>query len=126
LENQVFILTSYPDGTPAGTNLKVHTVGNPDQNASTDDGGVAVVRINAGAGAKTLEVDATDKQGNHASSSVQLQAREGLDQILLRTERAVYRAGERIQLRVFSTQKRGTAYVDIVKEGQTVLTKDLD
>ena len=29
-------------------------------------------------------------------------------------------------MRVFSTKKRGTAYVDIVKEGQTVLTRDLD
>jgi hypothetical protein len=38
----------------------------------------------------------------------------------------VYRAGDRIALRVFSTKKRGTAYVDVVKEGQTVLTRDLD
>jgi len=29
-------------------------------------------------------------------------------------------------MRVFSTKKRGTAYVDIVREGQTVLTRDLD
>ena len=57
---------------------------------------------------------------------MQLQTREGEDQILLRTERAVYRAGERIQLKVFSTKARGAAYVDIVKEGQTVLTRDLD
>src|ERR1019366_8685306 len=48
------------------------------------------------------------------------------EQILLRTERAVYRAGERIQLKVFSTKTRGAAYVDIVKEGQTVLTRDLE
>src|ERR1019366_3034947 len=48
------------------------------------------------------------------------------EQILLRTERAVYRAGERIQLKVFSTKPRGAAYVDIVKEGQTVLTRDLE
>src|SRR6202023_2227857 len=93
LENQVFVLTAYPDGTPASTSLTVHVAGNPDQSVSTDDGGVALVRINAGTGTKTLEVEATDKQGNRASSSVPLQSREGLDQILLRTERAVYRAG---------------------------------
>jgi len=44
----------------------------------------------------------------------------------LRTERAVYRAGERMQLEVFSTKQRGTAYVDIVKDGQTILTSDVD
>ena len=38
----------------------------------------------------------------------------------------MYRAGEHIQLKVFSTKQRGAAYVDIVKEGQTVLTRDLD
>jgi uncharacterized protein YfaS (alpha-2-macroglobulin family) len=126
LENEVFILTSYPDGTPASTNLKVHVEGSSDQRMTSDDGGVATVRLRPGAGTDTVNIEAEDKEGNHASSTVQLQAREGEDQILLRTERAVYRAGERIALRVFSSRKRGTAYVDIVKEGQTVLTRDLD
>src|SRR5438132_1517640 len=48
------------------------------------------------------------------------------EQMLLQTERAVYRSGERIQMKVFSTKERGTAYVDIVKDGQTILTHDLD
>jgi len=126
LENQVFVLTSYPDGTAAKTELTVHAAGNSDQHVATDDGGVAVARVKAGSGSETLEIDATDQDGNHASRTVQLQARVGEDQILLRTERAVYRAGERIQLKVFSTKTRGAAYVDIVKEGQTVLTRDLE
>ncbi len=126
LENQVFLLTSYPDGTPARTELIIRSADNAEQRASTDDGGVAVIRIKAGAGTQSLAVEATDKEGNRASSSVPLQTRGGQDQILLRTERAVYRAGEVMRLKVFSTVKRGTAYVDIVKEGQTILTRDLD
>jgi hypothetical protein len=126
LENQVFILTSYPDGTPARAKLRVHAGEAPEQQATSDDGGVAVVRMKANAGTDPLKIEAEDEEGNHASTTVQLQAREGEDQILLRTERAVYRAGERIELKVFSTRKRGTAYVDIVREGQTVLTRDLD
>src|SRR5258708_2410100 len=126
LENQVFLLTSYPDGTPARTELTIHAPDNAEQRAATDDGGVAVIRIKAVAGTQYLTVDATDKEGNRASSSVPLQTRGGQDQILLRTERAVYRAGDAIRLKVFSTVKRGTAYVDIVKEGQTILTRDLD
>ena len=126
LENQVFILTSYPDGTPARASLKVQMEGTPEQEVTSDDGGVAVARISPRSGIESLKIDANDKEGNHASSTVQLQAREGEDQILLRTERAVYRAGDRIDLRVFSTRKRGAAYLDIVKEGQTVLTRDLD
>jgi uncharacterized protein YfaS (alpha-2-macroglobulin family) len=126
LENQVFILTSYPDGSPASAALKMHAEGISDQNANSDEGGVAMVRIKPRAGVESLEIEATDKEGNHTSSKVQLQTREGEDQILLRTERAVYRAGESIVLSIFSTKQRGTAYIDIVKEGQTVLTRDLD
>jgi len=126
LENQIFVVTAYPDGTPAVASIKLHAAGIADQSATTDDGGVAVIKLRAGAGQETVRIEASDKEGNHASSSVRLEARDGADQILLRTEHAVYRAGDRITLRVFSTKKRGTAYVDVVKEGQTVLTRDLD
>jgi len=126
LENQIFVVTAYPDGTPAAASVKVHAAGTPDQAVTTDDGGVAVVRLRAGAGGEDVQIEARDKEGNHAASSVRLEARDGVEQILLRTEHAVYRAGDRIALRVFSTKKHGTAYVDVVKEGQTVLTRDLD
>ena len=125
LENRTFILTSYPDGTPAKTTLVVQA-GNSHQHATTDDGGVGVVFAKAGSGGESLKIDAADKEGNHASTTVQLQAREGEDQILLRPDRAMYHAGERILLKIFSTKVRGAAYVDIVKEGQTVLTRDLE
>ena len=126
LENQVFVLASYPDGTPAKADFVFLDAVNGDQHVATDDGGVAVTHFKPGTGSETLEIEATDQEGNHASSKVQLQTREGEDQILLRTERAVYRDGDRIQLKVFSTKARGAAYVDIVKEGQTVLTRDLE
>lgn len=126
LENQVFVLTSYPDGKPAAASIKVHAAGNADQNATTDEGGVAVVRIKAGADSQTLHIETSDKIGNRAASSVKLEVRGGAEQILLRTAHAVYRAGDRIALQVFSTKKKGTAYVDVVKEGQTVLTRDVD
>ena len=126
LENEVFILTSYPDGTPAKAEVTVRSAMNWDQHATTDEGGIAIVPIKVKAGKDALEIEAKDQEGNQASSKVELEVREGEDQILLRTERAVYRTGERIQLRVFSTKARGAAYVDIVKEGQTVLTRDLD
>jgi uncharacterized protein YfaS (alpha-2-macroglobulin family) len=126
LENQVFILTSYPDGTPAMTRLAIYGDVKGGQNLTTDEGGVAVARLHPGAGGQALKIEASDQDGNTATSELTLASREGEDQILLRTERAVYRAGERIELQVFSTKARGAAYVDIVKEGQTVLTHDLD
>src|SRR5581483_3066704 len=126
LENQVFLLASYPDGTPATAELKVHAAGRPDQAVNTDAGGVAIMRLKAGGGSESLRIEAADSQGNRASATVPLESRGGSDQILLRTERAVYRAGDRIALHVFSTKAGGSAYVDVVKDGQTVLTRDLD
>jgi hypothetical protein len=126
LENQIFVVTAYPDGTPAVASVKVRAANNPEQIATTDDGGVAVIRLRAGDGREDVEIEARDQEGNHAASAVRFQARGGADQVLLRTEHAVYRAGDRIALRVFSTRKRGTAYVDVVKEGQTVLTRDVE
>jgi uncharacterized protein YfaS (alpha-2-macroglobulin family) len=121
LENQVFILTSYADGTPCPAEIRAEG-----QTVTTDTGGIAVIRIKAGEQGETLAVEAWDKEGNRASRSIQLDARQGEDQILLRTDRAVYRAGDRIHVTVFSTKSRGSAYVDVVKNGQTVLTRDLD
>jgi hypothetical protein len=121
LDNQVFILTSYPDGTPAQTDVQV-----AGQTISTDKGGVAIVSVPGGTGSTTLQIEARDREGNHTSRSVLLQSRSGSDQILLRADRAVYRTGERIHLQVFSTKSSGSAYVDVIKDGQTVGTHDLD
>jgi uncharacterized protein YfaS (alpha-2-macroglobulin family) len=126
LENQVFILASYPDGSPAKSDIKVHTGGRAEQATSTDDGGVAIAYVRPDEGKQALEIEATDRDGNRASSKVELDARDGNEQILLRTERAVYRAGDVIHLSVYSTKAHGAVYVDIVKDGQTVLTHDLD
>jgi uncharacterized protein YfaS (alpha-2-macroglobulin family) len=120
LENQVFILASYADGKPAVADIKA-----AGQMVTTDEGGVSVIRLMPGA-STALAVEAADKEGNQVKTTVQLDARVGTDQILLRADRAVYRAGDKLQLHVLSTKSRGTAYIDIVKEGQTVVTKDVD
>jgi A-macroglobulin TED domain/Alpha-2-macroglobulin family/Carboxypeptidase regulatory-like domain/MG2 domain/A-macroglobulin receptor binding domain/Alpha-2-macroglobulin bait region domain len=128
LENQVFVLSSYPDGTPASTSLTVHLpgVGQHDQQVSTDSGGVAVIPINPGSGIESLHIEADDHHGNRTSSNVPLQTRAGVDQILLRTNRAVLKAGDPIEFKILSTRASGPAYIDVVKNGQTILTRDLD
>jgi uncharacterized protein YfaS (alpha-2-macroglobulin family) len=126
LDNQVYLLTAYPDGTPAATQISVRLPDGSTQHLTTDSGGIAVLRLKANKSATSLEVDADDHHGSRASSTVPLQSRSGDDQILLRANRAVYRTGDRIDLNVFSTKLRGAAYIDIVKDGQTILTRDAD
>ena len=128
LENEVFLLTSYPDGTPAQAEARVRVAGNADQTVNTDASGVAIVSVRGIAGEMKLEVEASDREGNQATSSIPLEARADVagDQILLRTERAVYRTGERMDFAVFTTKRHGAAYIDVIKDGQTIETRDLD
>ena len=84
------------------------------------------IRVKSGEGPEKLAIEATRQEGNQASSSLQLDSRSGQEQILLRTERAVYRAGDPCGWRFSPPNRAGHAYVDVVKEGQTMLTRDVD
>ncbi len=126
LENQVYLLSSYPDGTPAATSLTVHIPNAHDEHVLTDAGGVAVVRLKPGAEMDSLHIEADDHHGNRASSTVSLETRDGSDQILLRADHTLLKAGDSIHLKVLSTRAHGSAYVDVVKNGQTILTRDVE
>ncbi len=124
VENQLYVLTSYADGTPAQTEVRIQAAESAIQTVSTDQGGIAIASLPGNI--TNVRVQARDGEGNHASIRVPLETRAGSDQILLRAERAVHRAGERIRLQVFSTRQGGTAYVDVVKDGQTIGTHDVE
>jgi uncharacterized protein YfaS (alpha-2-macroglobulin family) len=126
LENEIYLLTSYPDGSPAAAQLTVKIPGAADQMISTDKGGVGVLRMTPHGETVKLAVDAADAQGNHASAALQLDSRNGLDQVLLRANRAIYKVGDRVDLSVLSTTPTGSVYIDVVKDGQTILTRDVD
>jgi hypothetical protein len=125
LQNRVYVLTSYPDGTPAESDLRVEASGNAVQTATTDKGGIAIVPLPVGG--TIVRVKARDREGNQVSVRTALESRAtASEQVLLRAERAVYRAGEPIRLEVLSTRQSGSAYVDVVKNGQTIGTHDLN
>jgi hypothetical protein len=133
LDNQVFVLASYPDGTPAQASLTVHAGSSPipelipnQQKVTTDAGGVAIIHLKPSAGQTTLRIDADDHHGTKASSIIELDPRDGSDQILLRTDRAILKPGDRLNLHVLSTRATGAAYIDLVRNGQTVMTRDVD
>ena len=93
------MLASYADGKPAVATLKVRAAGNAEQTVTTDAGGVAV---DPPAGRRAAAIARGRGAAMRGQSRLELPCRSkcarGDEQILLRTERAVYRAGERIQL----------------------------
>jgi uncharacterized protein YfaS (alpha-2-macroglobulin family) len=125
LENEVFVLASYPDGTPAKADLVVRTAAAQDR-VQTDEAGIATVRIPGNDANSVLRIDADDHKGNRASDSVTLETRAGEDQVLVRTSHSIARPGDRMEIAVLSTRQRGAAYIDLVRDGQTILTRDVD
>ena len=126
LENQIFVLASYPDGSPVEASLKIRTKSGEELSAKTDVGGIAMIMLKKTRPDETLHIEGSDRDGEAVSLVVPLQTRAGDAQVLLRADRAMYRAGDTIRLRILATKKSGTVYVDLVKDGQTVLTRDLD
>ncbi len=111
----------------AQVDAAVRVNGGGQQHVATDRSGVAVIRvIPAKHGDTTLRIDADDRHGSNATNTVSLQSRDGEDQVLLRTECAIYKPGERFKVSVLTTLPHGTAYVDLIKDGQTILTRDVD
>jgi hypothetical protein len=125
LENEVYVLASYPDGTPAKADIKAR-IGRVRQSTTTDESGIATIQVPGNEANNVLQLDADDRKGNRASQSLTLEMRAGDDQILVRTTHAVVRPGERIEISVVSTRQSGAAYIDLVHEGQTILTRDVD
>lgn len=126
LDNQVFLVVSYADGTPTQADLRIRAGNLPERAVKTDVGGIATTEVPGNSGITELRVEARDGEGNRASAKVPLDWRGGSDQILVRTDQALYRPGDRIRLKLMTTKEHGSAYVDVVKDGQTISTHDVD
>ncbi|HVG21809.1 MAG TPA: MG2 domain-containing protein [Blastocatellia bacterium] len=123
LENRVYILTSYPDGTPAETSL----TGNiRPARIDTDSSGVASVSVRPDGKPVTLSLKATDARGRTAQANLKLETAAQTQSLMLRTNQAVYKIGDTLQLETLSTRPRGAVYIDLVKDGQTLITRAID
>lgn len=123
LENRVFVLTSYPDGTPAQTTVSGSILASP---VRTDESGVAVIPVRADGGTMSVNLRAVDAGGREGRATVKLEARAQEQSLLLRTGRAVYKVGDTLRLETVSTRARGAVYLDVVKDGQTILTRAVE
>lgn len=119
--NTVYIYTSYPDGRPARTKLRV---GRPDgmRELETNTLGVAVVEITPEAATIGLAVEATDGEGKRARRHEQLTCGNPQDDYLVRTDKAVYDGGATVHLTVYAGGAQ-PVFVDFIKDGQTMLTQ---
>ncbi len=128
LENIIYIMTSYADGSPAPTVMVAQFAGQT-QDLETGEHGVAEMRVQPPVGKfqkRVLWVSARDATGQSASKTFELELDTGAEQVLLRPDRPTYRVGDTMHLEAFVTGGSRTVYLDIVREGQTLSTRATD
>lgn len=130
LENRVFVLVSYPDGTPASGAAVVAegpAVKRDKSEEQADTLGIATLTVvpDAQQGA-TFTVRVNDAQGRNAEKQFALPVEGAGDSLILRTDKTLCQVGSTLQAEVFATKAKGTVYFDMVRQGQTVMTRTAD
>ncbi len=128
VENILYVMASYPDGTPAETALTVtfHDAQGGTQRTQTGKYGLAEATFTPDGPYVTLTVEARDATGATASRNFYFEGQWDEETVLLRPDAPVYRVGDTMMLALLTSAQRGTVYVDIIREGQTVSTRAVD
>lgn len=135
VENRIYVALYTPDGSAATGEVEI-AIGEWRGSAKTDDGGIAVVLYPAPPALRFdrryyhhdysqpvhAVVSARDSTGRTARAELNLIQGEAPGGLLVRPERALYATGETMNLEILSTVRKGSAFLDMVREGQTLLT----
>jgi hypothetical protein len=126
--NTVYLMVTYPDGTPADATIAVRVEGTDTkfENMRTDGLGITRISLLPTADSLRLAISMRDRKGDTAHTTLTLNAEPGEQHLLLRTDQALYRVGDTVHGTILSTRPKGTVYIDIVKNGQTMFTRSLD
>lgn len=123
LRNMVYILTSYQDGTPAKTNLKIKT-GNKLIKVDSDEFGISKMMFDpAKESAGVLEIKARDKEGNQMETSFEISTLVGRNTFSLLTDRVLYSQGDLIKAKISTLSKSGFIFLDLVTDKKVLLSK---
>ena len=120
VENLLYILTTYPDGRPAVCGVTVNGT-----KYLSDAQGVSEVRLGPGDAFRQVDIRAADSAGRSATLAYRSDPDRPVPAFLLRTDKAVYQAGQSARITILSPHTRSTVFLDVIKEGQTVLTKSV-
>ncbi len=127
LENKIYIVTTYADATPASCKVTIKT-GDQNNTLETDTAGFGEINLKPeDSELLKLELSAQDTRGQRGKASIELKHKAAADeQVLLRSDKALYQVGEPVNLSIFSTRQQGIIYLDVIKDKQTTLTRSLE
>jgi uncharacterized protein YfaS (alpha-2-macroglobulin family) len=122
IPNQIYAFVTYPDGRPAAKTPV--WISSRDEHfkkqLQTDDLGIAVVEVLP----TDRELSFTFAAGDDQRAFTFAVGRPTQD-FLMRTDRAVYKGGDTMHL-TFLGGGSGTVFIDLIKDGQTLLTDSVE
>ncbi|UCG30598.1 MAG: hypothetical protein JSV53_01610 [candidate division WOR-3 bacterium] len=124
LENRVYVLATYPDGTPCFAQVQMR-VGDLRFKARTDDYGIAEFELTPRDPKTQIEVRATDDKGETAVIERVFNLDTANDQLIMRMARGIYNVGESLDLTFMTSKQSGRVYFDVIKDNQTIMTKSV-
>jgi hypothetical protein len=123
--NKIYVMTTYPDGSPAVADVTIN-LDDKTYTMKTDSTGIGTFETKTDKSTLALKAKAVDSKGNKAETKLSLSADPAEESVLLRADKAITRVGETVNLQALATKTNGTVYLDIIKNGQTILTKSMD
>jgi len=140
LENSLYVVVATPDGDPVrGAAVRVVPPVGIASSAprprvgKTDEAGIFLAQVEPlgpshllPEGQAQFRVEVRDPAGRTLVQQVGLSAGQGEQALVLRADRALAKVGESVEFTVISTKQKGTTYVDVIRDNQTILTRAVD
>ncbi len=121
LTNTIHVLTTTIDGRPVRTSLSIPGF---DRTLQTGELGVASFAVAPMNPSVTLIIQAVDEQGRTGRRQVDLRCSDVDGDYLVRTNKAVFRGGEPIDVEVLAIGDE-PVFLDLIKDGQTVVSESI-
>lgn len=121
LDNLLYVLTTYPDGKPARCQLLVNG-----KEYQADAHGLCEASILPSDENQPIGIRAIDSDGRKRTLTCGFDTNRAPPPFLLRPDKAIYRAAEVAKISILSSDTNNrTVFLDVIKDGQTVLTKSV-
>ncbi len=125
IANRIHVAVSYPDGRPVSGTVSV-VAGEERFWVETDELGLASFEVTVEPNTSVpLVLLATDQEGQKAGAEYVLSPSSLEAALLLRPALNLAAVGEPLTFHLLSTAPARVAYVDLIKDGQTVLTRSV-